>query len=552
MTREEMSSAAPAAKNRQVPWWQRGIIYQIYPRSFTDASGDGVGDLPGVLSRLDYLESLHIDAVWLSPVYPSPMADFGYDISDYRGIDPLFGTMDDFDRLLQETHRRGLRLIMDFVPNHTSDRHPWFLESRSSRDNPKRDWYIWRDPAPGGGPPNNWVSYFGGPAWAFDDQTGQYYLHLFLKEQPDLNYRHPDVLPAMLDVMRFWLEKGVDGFRVDVILVIAKDEELRDEPPNPEFKPGEPPHRSLLHIYSRDLPRVHDYIRVMRRVVEEYENRVMIGEIYLPLDRLLTYYGVNLDECHLPFNFQLLLTKWEAKLVRRIVEAYEASLPRGAWPNWVLGNHDRSRIASRVGRAQARVACLLLLTLRGTPTCYYGDEIGMVDVNVPAEKRKDPAALRQPGVDGAYRDPERTPMQWDDGPNAGFCPQGTEPWLPIADDWRTFNVAGEELEPRSTLSFFRRLTALRREEPALNIGSYSSFETGDDSVYAYERRHEKTRLLIALNFGQREKKLDFKSAGRAGRVILSTSLDREGAESLASFPLRGDEGVILLLDDEES
>ncbi len=311
-------------------WWQKGIIYQIYPRSFADASGDGVGDLPGILRRLEYLHSLQIDALWLSPIYPSPMADGGYDVSDFRGIDPVFGSMADFDRLLAATHRLGLRLIMDLVPNHTSDRHPWFLESRSSRNSPLRNWYIWRDPGPGGGPPNNWISYFGGPSWTLDEQTGQYYLHLFLKEQPDLNYRHPDVLPAMLDIMRFWLDRGVDGFRVDVILLTAKDARLRNEPPNPDYRPGDPPHKSLHHLYSRDLPQVHEYVRMMRDVVDEYAGRMMLGEVYLPFERLMNYYGVHLDEFHLPFNFHLISAKWEARLVRRIVETYEAALPQGA------------------------------------------------------------------------------------------------------------------------------------------------------------------------------------------------------------------------------
>ena len=280
-------------------WWQKGIVYQIYPRSYQDSNNDGIGDLPGIRQRLDHLQSLNIDAIWLSPIYPSPMHDFGYDVADYTSIHPLFGTMADFDALLDEIHTRGLKLIIDLVPNHTSDEHPWFLESRGSRTNPKRDWYIWRDPAPDGGPPNNWLSFFGGPAWTFDETTKQYYLHQFATQQPELNYRHPEVLPAMLDVMRFWLDKGVDGFRVDVIWLMMKDAALRDEPPNPEWD-GVEAFNSLRHIYTQNLPEVHDLIRQMRAVLDEYDERVMVGEIYLPFDELVTYYGANFDECHLP------------------------------------------------------------------------------------------------------------------------------------------------------------------------------------------------------------------------------------------------------------
>jgi len=273
-------------------WWQKGIIYQIYPRSYQDSNGDGIGDLQGIIQRLDYIKSLNIDAVWLSPIYPSPMHDFGYDVADYTGIHPMFGTMADFDQLLAETHRRGMRLLLDLVPNHTSDEHAWFLESRSSRDNPKRDWYIWRDPAPDGGPPNNWLSFFGGPAWTFDEKTGQYYLHQFVKQQPELNYRNLQVLQAMLDVMRFWLDKGVDGFRVDVIWLMLKDDQFRDEPLDPNWD-GVRPFGRLQHIYTANLPGVHDIIRQMRAVLDEYTERMMVGEIYLPNKELVKYYGPN-------------------------------------------------------------------------------------------------------------------------------------------------------------------------------------------------------------------------------------------------------------------
>ncbi len=331
------------------PWWARGIIYQIYPRSFQDQDGDGIGDLPGIAGRLDYLRWLGVDAIWLSPIYPSPMADFGYDVADFTGIHPMFGTLADFDRLVAVAHGRGLKVILDFVPNHSSDRHPWFQEARASRVNPKRDWYVWRDPAPGGGPPNNWLSHFGGSGWEWDEATGQYYYHAFLKEQPDLNWRNPAVVAAMHDAMRFWLERGVDGFRVDVIWHLIKDDQFRDNPPNPGFAEGMWPYTRLLPVFTADRPEIHDVIAGLRRVVDDYDERVLIGEIYLPVERLVTYYGRDLRGAHLPFNFQLILTAWNARSIDRLIRAYEAALPAGGWPNWVLGNHDNHRIASRVG-----------------------------------------------------------------------------------------------------------------------------------------------------------------------------------------------------------
>ncbi|MBW3572546.1 MAG: alpha-amylase, partial [Gemmatimonadetes bacterium] len=393
-------------------WWQRGVVYQVYPRSFQDTDGDGVGDLRGITRRLDYLRWLGVDALWISPIYPSPMADFGYDVSDYRDVHPMFGTLADFDQLVREAHARGLRVILDFVPNHTSQEHPWFRESRSSRENPRRDWYIWRDPAPGGGPPTNWLSNFGGPAWTLDERTGQYYYHAFLPQQPDLNWRNPAVVEAMLDVLRFWLERGVDGFRVDVIWHLIKDDRFRDNPVNPGWTPEQRPYDAVLPVHTADQPEVHQLIARMRRLMDEYPERVLIGEIYLPVERLVAYYGQDMSGAHLPFNFQLIRAPWHARHIARLIDEYEAALPPGGWPNWVLGNHDVHRIASRVGRAQARVAAVLLLTLRGTPTLYYGDEIGMMDVEVPPERVQDPYERNVPGQ-GFGRDPERTPMQSD-------------------------------------------------------------------------------------------------------------------------------------------
>jgi alpha-glucosidase len=541
----------------QYHWWQIGVIYQIYPRSFMDSNGDGIGDLAGIIQRLDYLSDiLGVDAIWLSPIYPSPMHDFGYDVSDYCDIHPLFGSMLDFDRLLAEVHQRGMKLLLDLVPNHTSDQHAWFLESRANRDNPKRDWYIWRDPAPDGGPPNNWLSYFGGSAWTLDAKTGQYYLHQFVKQQPELNYRNPEVVAALLKTMRFWLDKGVDGFRVDVIWLMMKDSLFRDEPPNPDWN-GVNPFDKLLHIYTANLPEVHNLIYQMRSTLDAYEDRMMVGEIYLSNAELVKYYGTpGRLECHLPFNFQLIDARWDAITIRELVEDYEAALPDSAWPNWVLGNHDRHRLASRVGLYQARVAAMLLLTLRGTPTCYYGDELGMESVPIPPEMVQDPPAVNQPEIaDIVGRDPVRTPMQWDDSPHAGFsAPDACSPWLPIVANFREVNVSKELAIPDSLLNLYRKLLAYRKGSSALKVGSYHSVETksadAQKHCFVYERRSNDQHLLVALNFSNQEQDLGLPLLG-SGEIMLSTGLDRAGNVDLASFRLNPDEGCIILLRDIE-
>jgi alpha-glucosidase len=527
-------------------WWQRGIIYQIYPRSFMDSNGDGVGDLPGITGRLDYLRDLGVDALWLSPIYPSPMADFGYDIADYTGVDPLFGTLADFDQLVAEAHRRDLKVILDFVPNHTSDEHPWFVESRASRDNPKRDWYIWRDPAPDGGPPNNWLAFFGGSAWTLDPTTGQYYLHLFHVKQPDLNWRNPAVRAAMYDVLRFWFARGVDGFRIDVLWLMIKDEQFRDNPPNPDYRPGrDQPVASQLQVYNADRPEMMELIAQLRDVADAYPERVLIGEIYLPTERLVTYYGAGGRGVQLPYNFQLILLPWEARTIAAAITTYEAALPAGAWPNWVLGNHDNHRIVSRIGTGQARVAAMLLLTLRGTPTLYYGDELGMANVPIPPELERDPQGVDQPGL-GVSRDPERTTMQWDTTPGAGFT-SGT-PWLPLADDYATTNVATERADPASMLALQRRLIALRRVSPALAVGAFTSL-AADGDLLLYLREDAGTRFLIALNLGHEPQTVRPPLPTVVGRIALSTALDREGEAVGPAFALRPDEGVIIALSD---
>lgn len=523
-------------------WWRDGIFYQIYPRSFQDSDGDGIGDLAGILRRLPYVKSLGVDAIWLSPIFPSPMADFGYDISDYTGIDPLFGTMEDFDALLAAAHDNGLKLILDLVPNHTSSQHPWFVESRSSRDNPKRDWYVWRDPAADGGVPNNWLSEFGGSAWQFDETTGQYYYHAFLAEQPDLNWRNPDVRAAIYDAMRFWLEKGVDGFRVDVIWHLIKDAEFRDNPPNPHYVEGRPPTERILTQYSTDQPEVHDVIAEMRRVTDAYRDRVLIGEIYLPLHRLMAYYGNDLTGAQMPFNFALLSTFWSARSIETIVEDYEEALPKGAWPNWVLGNHDRPRVASRIGPEQARVAAMLLLTLRGTPTLYYGDEIGMHQLAIAPEDVRDPFEKNVPGI-GVGRDGCRTPMQWDASPAGGFS--GVRPWLPLPEDHIHWNVANLEADSRSILSLYRRLIALRKASPALVAGDYHPIAAQGD-LLVYRREAEGTAMIVVLNLGPDPIAVTTSAIRFGSEILLSTFLDREGERLEGVLDLRGNEGVVVM------
>jgi alpha-glucosidase len=530
--------------NEPFLWWQRGIIYQIYPRSFMDSNGDGVGDLPGIISKLDYLHWLGIDAIWLSPIFPSPMADFGYDVSDYSDIHPLFGTLADFDHLVAEAHRRSLKVLLDYVPNHTSDQHPWFVASRSARHHPKRDWYLWHDAAPDGGPPNNWRSVFGGSAWEWDATTGQYYYHAYLTQQPDLNWRHPEVQAAMLDVLRFWLERGVDGFRVDALRQLMKDEQLRDNPPNPAYHPDQGPYHALLPVYTTDRPEVHDMIALMRRLVDSYDARLLIGELYLPIERLVTYYGVGGSGVHLPFNFHLILVSWQARQIEALIRTYEAALPPGGWPNWVLGNHDQHRLATRLGSAQARVAAMLLLTLRGTPTLYYGDELGLHDVVIPAELVHDPWEKNVPGL-GLGRDPERTPMPWESTPNAGFT-SGT-PWLPVSPDYPTINVAAQRDDPTSMLTLYRRLIALRRATPALSIGSYLGLEA-PGNVLAYIRTHAGQRCLMVLNLGSQPQVWEVRHMTIHGHIELSTHLDRAAETVHGMIALRGDEGVIVRLE----
>ena len=531
---------------KQPRWWQTGVVYQVYPRSFADANGDGTGDLAGITSRLDYLAWLGVDAIWISPFYPSPMADFGYDVSDYTDVDPIFGSLADFDTLLAAAHDRRIRVVVDYVPNHTSDRHPWFIESRSSQHNPKRAWYVWRDAKPDGSPPNNWVSMFAGPAWEWDAATQQYYLHTFLKEQPDLDWRNPETRAAMFDVARFWLDRGADGFRIDVAPMVMKDPELRDNPPNPS--PDEL-HRlgawaKQLHLNDHAHPDMHELYRDFRRMLDAYPgDRVSIGELHHPdYDTWARYYGERQDEIHVPFNFHLTYSPWTADAVRAAVEGVQGVLPPGAWASWVLGNHDQPRFASpgRAGRGQAKAGMLLLLTLRGTPTIYYGDEIGMVDVPVATRDARDPLERREAG---RGRDPQRSPMQWDSSPNAGFTSADAEPWLPVAIDADVVNVAGQAEDPDSILTLTRRLIELRREHAVLRAGDFEPFGQTPDGTVAFRCASVDGQVTVALNLTGEGRSVP--GVG-AGSVLIGTHRDRFGGrEAGSTVELRPNEAVVI-------
>jgi alpha-glucosidase len=527
-------------------WWQEGIIYEIYVRSFQDSNGDGIGDIPGIISRLDYLQWLGIKAIWLTPVYPSPMKDFGYDICDYCNIDPLFGSMADFDELLGQVHSRNMKVIMDLVPNHTSDQHPWFLESRASKDNAKRDWYFWKNAIRDEIPPNNWRSQMGGSAWEWDTGTDQYYYHSFLKEQPDLNLRNPNVVNEILKIMRFWLDKGVDGFRIDVIWYLIKDKYWRNNPPNPDYKQSMPDCKQLLSVFSCDQSEVHDLIRKMRQTIDEYDERVMIGEIYLPENKVISYYGNDSGlGVHLPANFHLMFTQWDATNIAAVVGKYEAAISDKFWPHWVIGNHDQPRLISRIGREQIFNAALLHMTLRGTPTIYYGDELGMEQTHIPPNKSKDPQGLYAPDKH-LNRDPQRTPMQWNTQACAGFSE--ATPWLPVNANFPLINIENEKQKADSLLNLYKRLIKLRNEEPSLNTGEYFPVNTGN-SIFAFIRYKEgSTPFLILINLADKKATFNSDYVDLSGTQILSTLLSEVKEISLPDVVLQQYEGIIIAVN----
>lgn len=541
-------------------WWQTGVVYQIYPRSFADANGDGVGDLPGIIEHLDHLngrpDSLGVDAVWLSPIYPSPDFDFGYDVADYVGIDPRFGTLADFERLVAAAHERGIRIVMDLVLNHTSHQHAWFEASRADRHGPYGDWYLWRDPAPGSGPrrrrrPNNWRSFFGGPGWTWDPVREQFYFHTFLAEQPDLNWRNPSVRAAILDVVRTWLDRGVDGFRLDVFNSFFKDAGLRA---NPRRK-GTDAWSRQRHVHDRNQPELAEFLAELRAMVDERPGRMTVGEMFDGLPQEAAGY---VAPRHLIFDWAIMFVPWDAGTFARAVEARERLFGAERWPANALSNHDQPRHATRfdvpgsgvggLGDARAKVAAAALLTLRGTPFLYYGEELAQRDVQVPRDQAFDPFVRRaEPGREPFNRDECRGPMAWTPAEPAFGFTSGT-PWLPASADAAMRNVERQSADPESVLSWYRRLLALRRATPALHRGDQQPHEPGDAEVFSYVRgvgvgedagedageRGDSGRAFVALNFADRDADvaLPDTSPGSTWRVALSTHA-RPAGESLA-------------------
>ena len=539
------------------PWWQSAIVYQIYPWSFQDSNGDGIGDLPGIISRLDYLngspDSLGVDAIWLSPIYLSPMHDFGYDVSDYCDIDPRFGTLADFDRLVSEAHRRGIRVVMDLVLNHTSNQHPWFIESRSSRTSAKRDWYYWADGKSGRRPPNNWAARFGGSAWTHDPHTGQYYLHSFLSEQPDLNWTNPAVRDAVFGVVRFWLDRGVDGFRLDAINWLGKDTSWPDNPARLAWRS----YYRQIHRYDRDQPHTHEALRALRSSLKDREDILLVGETSSDTPGgPAAFYGNGSNELHEVFDFRLLRSDWHPDTFRRLILDSDRAVPQGGWPPVVFSNHDQSRHIDRYGAGgeairRARAAALLLFTLRGTPFVYYGEELGLHDGRLRRADLHDPYTIRYwPWKTG--RDPARTPMPWDDSPQAGFTTG--RPWLPLSHAWRQTNVAGEQHDPASILSLYKRLIRMKKGSNALTVGTYHPVDGGPPECLFFTRESlvdgQRDALFIAVNFSAHTQKISLPAGpsklGRHGTLMLSTDpLRAEGPWTADHFLLGPDEGIVV-------
>jgi alpha-glucosidase len=515
------------------------VLYQIYPRSFADSDGDGVGDLRGVIDHLDHLAWLGVDGIWLSPITVSPNADWGYDVADYCDVQPEYGTLADVDELIAAAGAVGIRILLDLVPNHTSDRHRWFQHSRRSAGDPHRAWYVWADPGPDGGPPNNWVSTFGGPAWTFDEGSGQWYLHNFLPEQPDLNWWHPPVADAFDAILRFWWDRGVAGFRIDVCNMIIKDALLRDNPPAGPEDPWIMQMFGQRPVYNSDRPEVHDVLRRWRTLSDSYEApRLLLGETNVEkLETLATFYGGGEDELHLGFNFPFIEAPFEAEALRAVVERTEELLPVGAWPVWTGSNHDVSRLATRWCEgdpAKVRLALLMLLCLRGTPVLYQGDEIGLVDGVIDRDDLLDPVGLRfWPAYHG--RDPERTPMPWRPGPGAGFTEPGVQPWLPVRAE--AVPVEEQRRDGASVLSFVRDLISVRRRSPDLHTGAYISV-AAPDGVWAW-RRGERTS--VALNLTGESRSVE----GLGSRIVIATAGGRTGASSAGPLGLGPWEGAVV-------
>lgn len=526
-------------------WWRDGVIYQIYPRSFMDSNADGIGDLPGIISKLDYIKDLGVDALWLSPIYPSPDVDYGYDVSDYRGIDKKYGTMKDFETLLTQAHKRKIKIILDLVLNHTSDQHPWFQESRKSRNNPFRDYYIWKDAKKDGELPNNWRSIVGGSMWELDPLTGQYYLHHYFTQQPDLNWRNPQVRKEMLDVFCFWLEKGVDGFRLDVFSAYFKDANFTD---NPKKTFGIRPFDRLDHIYDTDQPEMIPLLQEIRTLLDSYHERYVVGETYLPTYEKAAQYSGN-DRLHAAFSFEFLESKWQAKSFLKIIKQWEKVTEGKSWPNYVLNNHDVKRSATRYGQGQdderLKVAAAMLLTIRGTPFLYNGEEIGMRDGKLKKREILDPAGLLYwPLFKG--RDGCRTPMQWNDSKFAGFST--TQPWLPVNPDYLHRNVKMQEQDKGSLLCFYRKLLKLRKEHLALMQGDFEVAIPSPANTMIFFRCLPEEQIMIALNFSGRAKEIDLACLCTQDCELLLSSYESSKERVIAStFLLHGNEAAIFAL-----
>jgi alpha-glucosidase len=545
----QLRGAPVATAGSAGPWWREMVLYENHLPSLKDGNGDGIGDLAGLIESLPYLaDTLGVTAIWVGPCYRSPLLDQGFDITDHRDIEPVFGDLRTFDRLIAEAHRRGLRIIADYVPNHTSDQHPWFIESRSSRESPRRDWYVWADAAPGQRYPNNWVSEVSGSAWEWDGRSEQFYLHSHLNQQPDLNWRNPEVRAAMLDVLRFWLDRRVDGFRIDVAHLLMKDPQLRDNPPNPnpEVNPYElqdPDFYKQLHVNDRLHPDLHEVLRSINHLLSEYDgDRVAIGEVQaLDWPRWAEFYGRELDELHLPFAFQLIETPWRALELAAAIDSLEEALPDGAWPILALGNQDRRRLASRLGPAQARVAAVLLLTLRGSPTIFYGDELGVLDQPVPLDHQRDHFGLSG----GVSHDPARTPMPWTSGRNGGFSTASPDAlWLPVHKDYETINVEAQLVDAHSSLHLYRWLLALRKRSEALRLGAYRRHPASDERCLVYTRTIGEECKLVALNLSSERCEL---AVPERGAVLLSTAPERAGSLE-GPLQLAAEEAVVVEVD----
>jgi alpha-glucosidase len=510
-------------------WWQHSVFYEIYPRSFADSNNDGVGDLNGISSKMSYLQELGVDAIWITPCYPSPQVDFGYDISDYRNIDPMYGTLADFDHMVAEGRKHQVRIIMDFVPNHTSDQHPWFLDSKSSRTAPHRDWYIWRDGKAPGQPPNNWISIFGGPAWTLDPATNQFYYHFFYVQQPDLNWRNPAVEKVMLDTTRWWYKRGVSGFRLDAVDILFEDPALQDNPVLPGVdKQGDP---NTDEKNNRNLPEVHEELKRLRKVADE-SDAVLIGETWTStaaeLDR---YYGQGGNELQMPMDFMFTtVNKLSPPEFRRQIAAVDGA---HGWPVFVISNHDIVRSYNRYGDGKnndaiAKLMGAFYLTLRGTPIMYYGEEIGMEN-NDPTRKEdvKDPIG-RTGWPQEKGRDGERTPMQWNTATNAGFSKK--TPWLPVPASYQTHNVATESKDPNSVLNLYKKVLALRHSNQALLEGSYAALNADDPNVMSYLRSYKGKAVLVALNMSATPQKATFDLSKQGfGRTPLKTLISSEAS-----------------------